>query len=951
LVPNGGFESNLTLSIGSWQPSNAGATTSRVTTVSKFGTASAKVVTDGSAGFSGLDGCIAATAGSTYTYSAWVYSPVATSTPMWLQVYRKTGATCGGSVVGNTNTAFTLTQGWQRVTHTFTAEASTGVVETEVETNGTQPATTFYVDGVQLEQKTIATPYVETNGGTASRSGGRIQAPSTGMNATTGWFAARIRPSWSSSGSLPNGAPGIFEWNNNDNNRIFIAFSSVNSVQVFRIGGGSGGVGPSQAATFNAGDTLTVVGYWTATTVGISINGSAFTTAGQTTIPSSPPATFDIGSLWTHNAGAGEELDGDFLWAAAGAGTLTNSDAASLNAYGNSDPTLASLNNIDSADTATMAWDGEASQYTGTNSTPVSQSGITLDDATLYRVGADQLETNSSIGINIQPSNGVLQLAAATTAAGGIYFGTDTDLYRAAAGTLKTDNRLQVATSLGVGYDPNSISGGVAAFNGNVGIGTTSPGAKLHVYDSYNATSTGNTIEGLFEANNHYNVLTSSTGVEAHVYQDNQYPGVNSSYIGVASVVAAGEFNGSGTQQLYGVDVNIAPWGASRSLYGGNSYLFYGLQDQSTYSWTGSQTLWGVYVSGEQKNYFSGNVGIGQTNPGYKLDVSGTGNFANALTADNMYIGHGSVSGNSGNSITFNNVGGGQLPGTISGGGTLFVDGAALKYRGTGNITTIASDFSEEMPVTSDVVAMDVVSESSQPNPNNDQSLGLAPYILEESQTSYDDRAVGVVSALAGNHTSGMQSVAFAGRVPVHVTNENGPIAPGDYLTSSSTPGYAMKATHAGIVVGKALGSFDPSTGSGQVARGTVPVLVGTSYYNPDTNLQGDDGNFDILTAASVNISGNLTVNGNATFHGDITVAGDIITAASRHGTNVSVTQSSTEMVVNLSSAQRDTAYTLQITPSWVTAYGVVHKGTNSFTVDFDKPAPASATFDWLIIR
>jgi hypothetical protein len=35
--------------------------------------------------------------------------------------------------------------------------------------------------------------------------------------------------------------------------------------------------------------------------------------------------------------------------------------------------------------------------------------------------------------------------------------------------------------------------------------------------------------------------------------------------------------------------------------------------------------------------------------------------------------------------------------------------------------------------------------------------------------------------------------LALSGRVPVKVTDENGPIVPGDMLTSSSTPGYAMK--------------------------------------------------------------------------------------------------------------------------------------------------------------
>ena len=44
-------------------------------------------------------------------------------------------------------------------------------------------------------------------------------------------------------------------------------------------------------------------------------------------------------------------------------------------------------------------------------------------------------------------------------------------------------------------------------------------------------------------------------------------------------------------------------------------------------------TKWGLYLTGETKNYFSGNVGIGQSSPGYKLDVSGTARFTGTVTA------------------------------------------------------------------------------------------------------------------------------------------------------------------------------------------------------------------------------------------------------------------------------------------------------------------------------
>jgi len=52
-----------------------------------------------------------------------------------------------------------------------------------------------------------------------------------------------------------------------------------------------------------------------------------------------------------------------------------------------------------------------------------------------------------------------------------------------------------------------------------------------------------------------------------------------------------------------------------------------------------------------------------------------------------------------------------------------------------------------------------------------------------------------VVDEETGEPLDGVSAtrLALTGRVPVKVTEENGPIAPGDLLTSSSTPGHAMK--------------------------------------------------------------------------------------------------------------------------------------------------------------
>jgi len=67
------------------------------------------------------------------------------------------------------------------------------------------------------------------------------------------------------------------------------------------------------------------------------------------------------------------------------------------------------------------------------------------------------------------------------------------------------------------------------------------------------------------------------------------------------------------------------------------------------------------------------------------------------------------------------------------------------------------------------------------------------------STKPYDSTVVGVISTkphlTMGNEFKGTDAarLALTGRVPVKATTENGPISSGDLLTTSSTPGYAMR--------------------------------------------------------------------------------------------------------------------------------------------------------------
>jgi hypothetical protein len=100
------------------------------------------------------------------------------------------------------------------------------------------------------------------------------------------------------------------------------------------------------------------------------------------------------------------------------------------------------------------------------------------------------------------------------------------------------------------------------------------------------------------------------------------------------------------------------------------------------------------------------------------------------------------------------------------------------------------------------------------------------------SDQPYDRRVAGIVSGagtyrpalvLDRREDAGRRPVALTGKVWCKADAENGPIELGDLLTSSPTPGHAMRAedpTRAfGAVVGKALAALP-------AGRGLIPVLV-----------------------------------------------------------------------------------------------------------------------------
>ncbi len=123
--------------------------------------------------------------------------------------------------------------------------------------------------------------------------------------------------------------------------------------------------------------------------------------------------------------------------------------------------------------------------------------------------------------------------------------------------------------------------------------------------------------------------------------------------------------------------------------------------------------------------------------------------------------------------------------------------------------------------------------------PSDDNAVAIM-----QSTAPYDKRVVGIVSTapalvfegdrIVGHGEATAQTtrppIALSGRVACKVSLENGPIKVGDLLTTSSTPGHAMKATDReqafGTVIGKALESFYPDPNNEQ-QTGLITVFVG----------------------------------------------------------------------------------------------------------------------------
>jgi hypothetical protein len=306
----------------------------------------------------------------------------------------------------------------------------------------------------------------------------------------------------------------------------------------------------------------------------------------------------------------------------------------------------------------------------------------------------------------------------------------------------------------------------------------------------------------------------------------------------VAGVLGTNSAAGAGVVGQSNDGRGMSGWSVTNYGVTGDSNKFPGVRGTSVSGrgvegWsTSAEGVWGISTTGDGV-FGTGHRGVvgvstdfvgvyGQSSDPHNAGVMGVNDVGWGVTGRSA--GNTGVSGESTRGVGVHGIGGllaGLFEGAVKITGELFVQGNVRVALG-GDIMLLGADCAEHFDMVGDM----------QVAPGTVLVIGKEG-ALEESSLPYDRRVAGVVSG-AGQFRPGIildkqeldssrQPIALIGKVYCKVDADIAPIEIGDLLTTSPTPGHAMKAQDPSRAFGALLGKALRAMPDGQ---GLIPVLV-----------------------------------------------------------------------------------------------------------------------------
>lgn len=239
-------------------------------------------------------------------------------------------------------------------------------------------------------------------------------------------------------------------------------------------------------------------------------------------------------------------------------------------------------------------------------------------------------------------------------------------------------------------------------------------------------------------------------------------------------------------------------------------------------------------------------LGIGTILPSFRLSVEDSKdstpisqiyNTDAGTDADGLSIKLGNTSGsavdNSNHFINFETVGLGEV--------------GSIRGNGSNGIQVVNGSFADW-------------AEYFDKDQNEQIPFGSIVCIRNDGKTTacddYENKIIGVASehptVIAGKNKGDLSiAVGLTGIVKVFVSNENGSIKPGDLITSSASSGIGIKASDKGMIVGRALESYE-SINENEV--GSILVVLQISQYNPEYEFS-KDGDLALINQPQISLN------------------------------------------------------------------------------------------------